>query len=239
MPYPDINHLNTYKEFTEIYTNNKLIEENMHMKRYQILPIRYMCAENDAIRRFLIYHSPGTGKSFTAMWIILNFIEVYDKPTIILVKSKESIQEFKQRIESWYSYTFSYREPLEGIKNYQQFINKYIEFHTYITFCKSVEEPNFIELNDQRLIIIDEVHHFRSAVGNKIIYGKMLQFLSGIKKSHVLFMSATPIFDNSNEINSLVKLIKPDLETNTTLTSDKLEEVMRGHISFYRLFLGN
>jgi len=43
------------------------------MKLYQVLPVRYMSADNKAIKRFLIYHSPGTGKSFTALWITIKF----------------------------------------------------------------------------------------------------------------------------------------------------------------------
>ena len=102
--------------------------------------------DNNAINRFLIYHSPGTGKSFTALWILLNFIRVFEKKTVILVKSQGFILEFKQRIFSWYSYTFSFLNPLPGITNYQQFINKYLELHTYIIFCKSIASFNDEEL---------------------------------------------------------------------------------------------
>ncbi|KAG4081410.1 hypothetical protein H8356DRAFT_972006 [Neocallimastix lanati (nom. inval.)] len=108
MTYPDINNLHSLREFTEIYTNNPLIEENVHMKRYQILPVRYMSPENEVVNRFLIYHSPGTGKSFTALWIALKFINVYKKPCIILVKGKEAITEFTKRVKTWYDYTFEY-----------------------------------------------------------------------------------------------------------------------------------
>ncbi|ORX41420.1 hypothetical protein BCR36DRAFT_468396, partial [Piromyces finnis] len=156
MTYPNIQELYKYREFQEIYTQQKLVEENMHMKRYQILPIRYMTNNNDVVKRFLIYHSPGTGKSFTALWILLNFIDVYEKPSIILVKSKEAIMEFKQRINLWYTYTYNYRTPPTGITNYHQFIKRYIEFHTYITFCKSVENIKDISIYENRLLIIDE-----------------------------------------------------------------------------------
>ncbi|ORX80874.1 hypothetical protein BCR32DRAFT_245326 [Anaeromyces robustus] len=115
MTYLNINKLSNFCEYSEIYSKVPLIEENVHMKRYQIIPIRYMIPENEVINRFLIYHSPGTGKSFTALWITLNFITIYNKPSIILVKSKESIIEFTQRIKSWYSYTFSYYTPLPNI----------------------------------------------------------------------------------------------------------------------------
>ena len=213
MVYPNIDELYKYREFREIYTDDTLLEENLHMKRYQVLPIRFITNDNDTIKRFLIYHSPGTGKSFTALWILLNFIDIYKKPTIILVKSKEAIMEFKQRIQSWYSYTFNYYHPPKGINNYHQFIKQYIEFHTYITFCNLVEKTGDPSIYEDRLLIIDEIHHFRNNVGNKIIYNKLLKFLNNIKSSRVLFMSATPIFDNYNEITSLVKLIKPNLDT--------------------------
>ncbi|OUM56840.1 hypothetical protein PIROE2DRAFT_18382 [Piromyces sp. E2] len=114
MSYPNIQELHKYREFREIYSQENLIEENLHMKRYQIVPIRYMNSNNDVIKRFLIYHSPGTGKSFTALWILLNFIDSYEKPSIILVKNQEAIMEFKQRIASWYTYTFNYRHPPIG-----------------------------------------------------------------------------------------------------------------------------
>ena len=92
-------------------------------------------------------------------------------------------------------------------------IKKYIEFHTYITFCKSLDNTNYDGNYDERLIIIDEVHHFRNTIGNKIIYHKLLKFLNSIQNAKIIFMSATPIFDNYNEITSLVKLIKPNLES--------------------------
>ncbi|OUM69829.1 hypothetical protein PIROE2DRAFT_2261 [Piromyces sp. E2] len=41
-------------------------------------------------------------------------------------------------------------------------------------------------------------------------------------------MSDTPIFDNYNEITSLVKLIKPNLDPNIHFTPKKLEEKMKG-----------
>jgi len=76
------------KRIIEVNSNESLIEEKAHMKSYQVLPVRYMCSDNNVIKRFfLIYHSPGTGKSFTALWIPLNFIKVFEKKTLILVKS--------------------------------------------------------------------------------------------------------------------------------------------------------
>jgi len=55
------------------------------------------------------------------------------KPSLILVKSKEVIARFKRQVYSWYSYTFNQNDPPYRINNYQQFIKKYIEFHTRIS----------------------------------------------------------------------------------------------------------
>ena len=41
------------------------------------------------------------------------------------------------------------------------------------------------------------------------IYNNLLLLLNHINKGRIIFMSATPIFDNANEITDLVKLIKP------------------------------
>ncbi|KAG4086016.1 hypothetical protein H8356DRAFT_1434925 [Neocallimastix lanati (nom. inval.)] len=256
MTYPDINNLHSLREFTEIYTNNPLIEENVHMKRYQILPVRYMSPENEVVNRFLIYHSPGTGKSFTALWIALKFINVYKKPCIILVKGKEAITEFTKRVKTWYDYTFEYYPHLPNVKDYKEFIKKYIEFRTYITFCNDIKNindsntdtdgndnksdhqqttSNSFSFYDERLIIIDEVHHFRNPTKKKFIYNNLSSLLNHINKGRIIFMSATPIFDNANEITDLVKLIKPNLNSTSFLTPEKLKEEMLGHLSYYGL----
>ncbi|ORX48889.1 P-loop containing nucleoside triphosphate hydrolase protein, partial [Piromyces finnis] len=235
MSYPDINKLYNYREFKEIFTNENLLEEKLHMKRYQILPSRYMSSDNEAVKRFLIYHPPGSGKSYTALWILLNFINFYEKPAIILVKNKESIINFKSRIESWYSFTFNFYKPPEGITNYQQFIKKYIEFYTYFSFFKSIKNIEDIKMHENRFIIIDEIHNFRNTKENKFIYKRINKFLSSIKNARVIFMSATPIFDNYNEISSLIKLIVPTINNNTDFTPKKVEEIMKGHVSYYGL----
>ncbi|KAG4081972.1 hypothetical protein H8356DRAFT_1019729 [Neocallimastix lanati (nom. inval.)] len=256
MTYPDINNLHSLREFTEIYTNNPLIEENVYMKRYQILPVRYMSPENEVVNRFLIYHSPGTGKSFTALWIALKFINVYKKPCIILVKGKEAITEFTKRVKTWYDYTFEYYPHLPNVKDYKEFIKKYIEFRTYITFCNDIKNindsntdtdgndnksdhqqttSNSFSFYDERLIIIDEVHHFRNPTKKKFIYNNLSSLLNHINKGRIIFMSATPIFDNANEITDLVKLIKPNLNSTSFLTPEKLKEEMLGHLSYYGL----
>jgi len=50
-----------------------------------------------------------------------------------------------------------------------------------------------------------------------------------------LFMSATPIFDNYQEIPCLMKLIKPGFVCDELLTPDKSEKVMKVHLSYYGL----
>ncbi|KAG4082244.1 hypothetical protein H8356DRAFT_1336818, partial [Neocallimastix lanati (nom. inval.)] len=143
------------------------------MKRYQILPVRYMSPENEVVNRFLIYHSPGTGKSFTALWIALKFINVYKKPCIILVKGKEAITEFTKTCKDLI------------IKNLSKSI---LNFARYITFCNDIKNINDINTDTD---------------GN----------------------------DNKN----LVKLIKPNLNSTSCLTPEKLKEEMLGHLSYYGL----
>jgi len=62
-----------------------------------------------------------------------------------------------------------------------------------------------------------------------------LKLLDTIKDGHVLFMSATPIYGNYQEIPNLVRLIKPGFVCYGPLTPDKLEEIMKGHLSYYGL----
>jgi len=134
--------------------------------------------------------------------------------------------EFKKWISSWYSFTFNFLKLLTWIDNYQQFINIYFEFHTYITFYKfitSLNDEELVKVYDKWLIIIDEIHLFRNSVGNKTVYKKSTEtFRIIIKDEHVLFMPATPIFSNYQEIPSLMKLIKSGFICDEPLAHDNL-----------------
>eukprot|EP00833_Pecoramyces_ruminatium_P016277 jgi/Orpsp1_1/1190309/evm.model.d7180000078174.1 len=242
MDYPDIDNLGKYKEFVEVIKDNSFLESYYGMKYYQALPVRYFKPYNKKIKRFLIYHSPGSGKSFIALWIIKNFLEEFHKKAIILVKNKETIMEFQQRVALWYKYNYTdYDHP----NSYHEFIDKYIEFKTYYQFCNSIcvtndKHANFknpkelLEIYDKRLIIIDEFHHFRSKDENsdKKMYRILSQVLSMIKNSRVVFLSATPIFDNSDEIDNLINFINPEVNVKNVYPND-IYSLLKGRISYF------
>jgi len=238
----DIDHLGKYKEFAEVTENNTILESYYGMKYYQALPVRYFKPYNKKIKRILIYHSTGTGKTFVALWIINSFLNVFNKKALILVKNKETIIEFKKKIAKWYRYNYTdFTRP----NAYQEFTDKNIEFNTYNSFCsniKSMEDEYFkikdskelFRVYDKRLIIIDEFHHFRNSEDklDKKMFRILSQFLSIIKNGRVVFLSATPIFDNSDEIKNLIKFINPEVNTKYISPND-IYPLLKGRVSYY------
>jgi superfamily II DNA or RNA helicase len=106
------------------------------------------------------------------------------------------------------------------------------------------------ELFSDRLIIIDEAHNLRmpSDVGNKQIASTFINILKQTKNVKLLLMTATPMFNDSYEIISMLNLLlsndkRPLLENskvfdkngNITESGEKLLiETSRGYVSFMR-----
>lgn len=106
------------------------------------------------------------------------------------------------------------------------------------------------ELFSDRLIIIDEAHNLRmpSDVGNKQIASTFINILKQTKNVKLLLMTATPMFNDSHEIISMLNLLLSndkrgllenskvfDKNGNITESGEKLLiETSRGYVSFMR-----
>jgi len=107
-------------------------------------------------------------------------------------------------------------------------------------------------LTRDRMIVIDEVHnllnnvykveHLKSTFEtheiphkSKGTYTLLLRYLS--KNAHesckMVFMTATPIFDNSGQMKELVGAVNPTVDTQKAMKLSKAIEQLRGLVSFY------
>ena len=131
------------------------------------------------------------------------------------------------------------------------------EFVTPRTFFRKTISDAYVKSNySDRVIVIDEAHHLRIQPGKKKkvkeqkeLYKSMHHFLHTVERCRILLATATPIWDQANEIASLMNLILPlgqqlptgskfdkeyfDDEGNL-VNSESLVELFRGRVSFLR-----
>lgn len=171
-------------------------------------------------------------------------------PDMVMNKSLLKPDEIEKRINKLISekYQFmGYKELVVYVNKIQDKIKKNEKnaskhdrlFHEKIS-----------ELFSDRLIIIDEAHNLRmpSDVGNKQIASTFINILKQTKNVKLLLMTATPMFNDSYEIISMLNLLLSndkrallenskvfDKNGNITESGEKLLiETSRGYVSFMR-----
>lgn len=208
--YPDIRSndllLNLFKkkEFNELLDNDKINFKYKILDKYQEFIRRYI-SPYTYYDRLLLLHSTGTGKSFAAIAVAETHRE-YKYNCLILVKGKTSELNFKTLITEFYK-----KNSLNLIKN-----DKYYNFDRFIKFTTRLSRltnNEIIKEFSNKIIIIDEVHNIKEVNKKSTEYGvyKSIQhMLRIIKNSKILFLTATPMVDNANELLPLLNLIIKD-----------------------------
>lgn len=212
----------------------------------------------------LIYHKIGAGKTCTAVAICE---KLKKKMNLIVVVPAALIGNFRDELRSKCAdeeyISVSKREILKKInprnKLYQQILydsNKKIDrhykiysYHKFISLC----EENKIKLKNT-LLVIDEVQNMVSAKGS--FYKNLKKVIDkSDKKTKIILLSATPMFDKPVELALTMNLLKLEdeipigrafnrqflksykkdgIKYYKIINDDILKDYLRGYISYYR-----
>ena len=201
-----------------------------HLKKHQIWLANFI-NPTTPYKSIFIYHGLGSGKTCTAISIAEKFRnEVrYTGKKIYIVSSDAVKQEFRN---NFYSETSSfkcagsfYEDTLikKNIKidsdSIMKELENYYSFHTYDSFTKIVADLEKVEDIkkgfDDSIVIIDEAQNVRMTE-NKKQYKRISLFIekiTDIADMRMIFMSATPIFDKTQEFVWFVNIMnKLDLD---------------------------
>jgi hypothetical protein len=146
------------------------------------------------------------------------------RKAIVLVKGATLIKNFQNELAT--KCTFKTYQPNEWTSQdeYQRKRNKIIkkayQIFTFGTFLNKLGTPGTeayiskVRKNyDDTLIIVDEVQNIRIQLGQekatKSLYTKMHSFLHAVQRCKILLLTATPIWDQANEIASILNLLLP------------------------------
>ena len=177
-------------------------------------------------RNALVIHGTGVGKSCLAAILGEAYKNEGGGKTLILQKSDELIDKIQREIanvctvKGTYEPHFKERETKRTEKIKESRTKKQLaatyEFKTFGTFLKQTSKmsKNAIKLEySNRIIIIDEAHNLRIQPDKKEEtlgqYNKLHKFLHRVENCRVFLLTATPIWDSSWEIASLLNLLLP------------------------------
>lgn len=171
----------------------------------------------------LLYHGLGSGKTCSAITIAEAFLKnhrMYEEPIIWVVSKKALKQSFEQEVFRTILLTTpeflkeqctgdTYHEMVPDhdklnqknlIKRIHKIIKSRYKFFGYEKFANVIEEMK--ETVENKIIIIDEAHNIRNTLGKeqKKIIKPILSFIQKSKNNKLVLLSATPMFNEAEEI---------------------------------------
>lgn len=184
---------------------------------------------------------------------------------LVLVKGEVLIRNFRNELASKCTKRAYLPEEITTKAEVERKRNKLIkqnyELSTFGSFLNSLGNPGDSGYTERvrrkyndTLIIVDEVHNLRIQPFKKesvSLYGKMHAFLHTVERTKILLLSATPIWDQTNEIASILNLLIPlnkqlpvgnnfdklFFNPDSSLKEEAMEllkDRLRGHISYVR-----
>lgn len=196
---------------------------------YQHFVSQYI-SQRSPYKSILLYHGLGSGKTCSAITIAEGFLKnhrMYEEPIIWVVSKKALEQSFEQEIfRTILLATPEFlREQCTGdkyhemipdhdklthkklIKRIHKIIKSRYKFFGYDKFANVIEEMK--ETVENKIIIIDEAHNIRNTFGKeqKKMIKPILTFIKESKNNKLILLSATPMFNEAEEILWLTGLL--------------------------------
>lgn len=178
----------------DIFKKDAVYRSSKNLRDYQKNVIDYMKKHH----RLLVFHKMGTGKTLTAVTVSQSYLDQYPNHKVIVISPATLIDNFKK--EMFLSYM--------NIKHR----NRY-EFYS-IQKATNLMKEGVLNCSNS-LIIIDEVHNYRTLIKwkkGKLKTGKNVFYMKPcISTAHkVLLLTGTPVYNSPKDLNNLKDFLKTD-----------------------------
>lgn len=245
-------HIFNKLEFNQHQYNDKNIPKNMEdeckqKNIFKILPqqlfLRNYLSHKTPYNSLLIFHGTGSGKTLTSISVAegLRTQMPYLRKKILVLAPASLINNYKKEI-------FKYFKGLYNINNINQLslkLNTFYEiisFQRFANFIKKLSDDEIKNYYSNRVIIVDEVHNLKEIPIdiNFNVFDALIKVLSLSSFNKLLLLSATPMYDNVNELKNIIKLIYTNENKSMNIKNlsfnniDKLKNILRGYVSFLR-----
>lgn len=194
-----------------------------------------------------------------------NFLQYRNRKALVLVKGRSLIGNFVDEVahkctQGQYIPPYARTKDILALRT-KRLVSKSYDLQTIATFVKKLPSINSSSFDtvvkkeySKMVIIIDEAQNVRLREGKKedsIIYNTLHKFLHTVEDATILLLSATPMWDKTNEIATLMNLILPSenqlpierefdntfIGKNGKIRKDRADEFMsivNGRVSYIR-----
>lgn len=177
------------------------------LRKYQAFLGKFM-SNNSPFRDILVYHGLGSGKSRTVL-NIYNSLYQTNLDVVLMIKASMHSNPWMDELNKWL------------IKK-EQFDHIHIVHYDAPNADKQfMETMRKLNVSNNRMFIIDEVHNFIKYVYGNIISGKkrrahsIYEYIINEKRNNidtrVICISGTPIIDNPFELSLLFNMLRPNI----------------------------
>ncbi len=180
-------------------------------------------SSNTLYDRLLIFHDPGTGKTFSAIATIeqiKNEKSNFDG-AIILEKGNKLLDNFKAEIlkatnNIYVPANYENMSDKEKVSKVNKALKKFYSFYTFYEMAKTLsklDDLDIVEKFSNKIIVIDEIHNIKEKVEKEkvviYIYREIYRLIHVAKNTKILLMTGTPIKDHVKEFSNILNLLLP------------------------------
>lgn len=231
------------KKDKKIKSKNMIAMKNIEMLPHQIDTVERIVAKCQKQKGMILFHEMGTGKTLTALGILLNYRHeqtvIFCDKTLTYTWQKEmkkiDFENLKQNMDSLH--TTSTNNDNKNNKNNDKKVVR--------TELKNYDKSNLLNNKvlenydyQDKIVIIDEAHNIAHLL-KKINIKKANTLLENFKKcKKIILLSGTPIFETFTDLSVLINIAagKHIITYNTYeflnlyMKLDKKTSLMYGHI---------
>jgi hypothetical protein len=178
--------------------------EDEYLNLHQFINKEYFVKKN--VRGILLFHSPGYGKTYTAVSISEYYRKMQPRRKIIVISPKSLRANFEQSITGYMKYAEGKKSAkFADVSSAYNFISlNASNMFTQITKVGTQKEFDDIydsEFLENSLVIIDEYHNLSNSITNHSTNAiKLYRTIMNTKNIKLLFMTGTPIVNDPFEL---------------------------------------
>lgn len=267
-----------YKEYERKKDTSSMEElcnkpNNAFELQVQQLFLRDYMSQNPNVKRLLLYHAIGSGKSCSAIVIAEAFLSLNPAHHVTFILPARlrtnmydelftpcsgfkyvSQEDYEKYMDPATTKTMKARIKTKFMANVKEnyTILSFEKFRKDMDVHKRDIKNHLKQFSKNNMIIVDEAHNLFTAdydktaykeiessgvikkpvKGMNAIYMKLLSKFCN-KDTKMVFMTATPIFDNIEQFRELLKIINPKATLPLSLKISDVAKQLRGMVSYF------
>jgi superfamily II DNA or RNA helicase len=215
---------------------------------FKILPhqlfLRNYLSHRTPYDSLLVFHGTGTGKTLTSISIAegLRKHPLFLRKRILVLVPASLVENYKQELKLYFRNMYK-NLNITKINLQLKTFYEIISYQKFANYVKKLSNDQIIDYFDKRTIIVDEVHNIKDAKieDNFNTFDALMKVLTLSTFNKLILLSATPMYDNVNELKNLLKLLLQNEKKDITFIDklnlndhNKIKQILSGYISYVR-----